>query len=509
MIRHPLAWTVLALLLPVAPGLPVLAEEGAPEVEVPAAPEIPAEPASPSPTPVPAAPAVPSRRDAIQKQYQTFKDSVVVVSFLFRGNDQAGQPQAQAVPQRIPGILVDGRGLVMVSSINFPEQAPLNRFSEFRVITGPGPEEEGYPARFLGRGRCPHVAFLRIQDPKKLPEIHPATFEDVPPQLGDEFMILGPSDRRDRPMFVLGTCNLMLDGVVQGWGMTMVLNPGCLIVSSEGKATGVMAGVLRGPQQVVSYALPAKEFLADIQAPPAAPHVGPAGTPVAVPAKPRGWLGISYIQPIQSSDMAEDFGLPANAGGIIVGGVIDESPAAKAGFQPGDVIVKFDGHEVKRDQKSLADFQLKGQRVAPGERIPVTLWRDGKTLDVALVAAPMPKLAAQAERFPLQPFGLVIREVVLDDRYALRLSKDEKGVLCEQVVPGTRAGDAGLAPNDLVKKINGEEIATVADFRRVFKAHQEARTAELFLTVLRQGRDTLICRMEPRWDALNGGGDDD
>jgi serine protease Do len=129
-------------------------------------------------------------------------------------------------------------------------------------------------------------------------------------------------------------------------------------------------------------------------------------------------------------------------------------------------------------------------------------WRDGREVPLTITTVSVPKLAAQAERMVLSEFGLVVREIVLDDRFAMCLSKEEAGVLCENVAPATRAGDAGLRPGDVVKRLNEEAVRDIQDFRRVFRHLSEERPDEIFLRVLRGGRDTLVCRMEPRWESL-------
>ncbi len=185
------------------------------------------------------------RRDAIQKVFHDRKDAVVVVSFRIRTGDQAN---SQAQQQRIPGVLVDKDGLVMVSSLPFPEQIPLSRLSDFRVLTSLGSVEEGYPARFLGRGRNPQLAFLRVTDPKRLPEMAPMAFEESPVQLGDELLMVFPSDQREKPTFALGMCNQEMDAPVQGWGLTATAALGCPAFTLDGKAVGVVAGRQNGQQ---------------------------------------------------------------------------------------------------------------------------------------------------------------------------------------------------------------------------------------------------------------------
>ncbi len=107
----------------------------------------------------------------------------------------------------------------------------------------------------------------------------------------------------------------------------------------------------------------------------------------------RGRIGV-VIQDL-TKDLAESFGL-SKAQGAVVNAVEKGGPAEKAGIEPGDVILKFDGKAIT----GSGDLPRMVGATRPGARVTVQVWRKGTTKDLALVVAEIPdeKLAAGSSR---------------------------------------------------------------------------------------------------------------
>ena len=109
----------------------------------------------------------------------------------------------------------------------------------------------------------------------------------------------------------------------------------------------------------------------------------------------RGWLGVRIQQ--VTPDIAESLGLK-DASGAMVAGVNDGGPPDKAKIHNGDIILKFNGQDVK-EMRSLprivADSEV-------GKSVPVVLWRDGKevTLQATLAEKPDDVKSASATTRP-------------------------------------------------------------------------------------------------------------
>jgi len=163
----------------------------------------------------------------------------------------------------------------------------------------------------------------------------------------------------------------------------------------------------------------------------------------------RGRIGVQ-IQPVTRED-AEAFGLGA-ARGALVNGVEKDGPAAKAGVEVGDIIVKVDG----RDVRSSNDLPRIITIVRPGTRVNVSVWRKGAQRDLAVTVAEMKEdsIAQPARRTQPAPkdkarpnrMGLALTDLTDEQRKEMEL---KNGVLIEDVASTVRGnvqtGDVILA----------------------------------------------------------------
>src|SRR4029077_21154541 len=83
--------------------------------------------------------------------------------------------------------------------------------------------------------------------------------------------------------------------------------------------------------------------------------------------------------------IAKEFDLKENSGAL-VGDVTPKSPAEKAGVKSGDVITEYNGKKVT-DSRNL---KLEAARTTPGQKVPMTILRDGKTKNLEVVVKEMP-----------------------------------------------------------------------------------------------------------------------
>jgi Do/DeqQ family serine protease len=92
----------------------------------------------------------------------------------------------------------------------------------------------------------------------------------------------------------------------------------------------------------------------------------------------RGWIGVEP-RPL-NAELAESFGIAKISGelpkGVLINGVLQNSPAAKAGIQPGDLVMQVGGHNVTDVPEMLSRVAA----LMPGEAVTVSIWRNGKSL---------------------------------------------------------------------------------------------------------------------------------
>ncbi len=180
----------------------------------------------------------------------------------------------------------------------------------------------------------------------------------------------------------------------------------------------------------------------------------------------RGWLGVS-IQDVDKT-LAESFGLQRPQGALVAQ-VSEDSPAKKAGIKTGDVIVTFDGHDIR----TSSELPHVVGPIAPGTKVPVVIIRDKKRKNIkvevgGLAADDSFSLAATGadSKSAVGRLGLAVADVSSDEleRYGIN-----SGVIVREVKPGSAAAEAGIRAGDIITLIESSPIKSVAAFNKVVK----------------------------------------
>jgi serine protease Do len=201
----------------------------------------------------------------------------------------------------------------------------------------------------------------------------------------------------------------------------------------------------------------------------------------------RGWLGVRIQQ--VSPEIAESFGLK-DPSGALVAGVEDNGPAAKAQLKNGDIILKFNGQDVK-EMKNLPRIVAE---TTIGKSVPVTIWRDGKEQVIEAVVGELPDDVKKAgavttpdkptppKTVELSGLGIKLGALTQELRDKFTIGKDQKGVVITDVTSGTPAADRGLKAGDVIVEVQQEEVANPSDVQdKVEKARKASRVTVLML----------------------------
>jgi serine protease Do len=195
----------------------------------------------------------------------------------------------------------------------------------------------------------------------------------------------------------------------------------------------------------------------------------------------RGWLGVQ-IQPV-SRDIADSLGLADAAGALVVEPQAD-SPGAKAGIKKGDVITALDGEPVK-DPRDLA---RRVADIAPGTKVDVTLWRDGKSQNVPVEIGTLAGEQIQAststdEAAPAEENS----EQALAD-LGISVTPGDDGLTVSSVDPDSDASDRGLKEGDRITSVNNQAVKSADDVMKVIEgARKDGRSKALFQIETKDG----------------------
>jgi len=211
----------------------------------------------------------------------------------------------------------------------------------------------------------------------------------------------------------------------------------------------------------------------------------------------RGWLGVQ-IQEL-TPELRETLRAPGK-GGALVAGVVAGDPAEKGGIKAGDVIVSFDGKEVRSDRDLVA---IVGNTEV-GRTVKVRLVRDGKekTLEVKIARRDDEKdAAADEDDGAEEPSGkarLGVRVQDLTPELAERLGLDEpRGALVAEVESGGPADRAGITRGDVVLEVNREPVKDASSFAKAVRGSDPDKTL-LLLVRGRGGTRFVAVKPEPK-----------
>jgi len=192
----------------------------------------------------------------------------------------------------------------------------------------------------------------------------------------------------------------------------------------------------------------------------------------------RGWLGVS-IQPL-TPELARSFGAK-DPKGVLINEVVPDSPAAKAGLKPGDILLEFEG----RPMEGPGDLQRAVGLASPDRTAKVKVWREQseKTFEVKVGQAPDERQAQQPRSGgrARSMLGLEVRPVTPEIARQLNLRSTD-GVVVVRVEDGSAAAEAGVQRGDVIKQLNSQMVRTMVDFERLTRDVKEGDP----LTVLLQ-----------------------
>jgi serine protease Do len=376
------------------------------------------------------------------------------------------------------GVIVDSNGLIVTNN------HVVAKADEIKVLLG---DKREFKGKVVGTDPKTDVAVVKI-NAKDLPTIPWGDSDKL--QVGEYVLAIGNPFGLNQTVTMgivsaVGRANVGIAEYEDFIQTDAAINPGNsggALVNVRGELIGINTAIFSqsGGYMGVGFAVPSDMVKSVMDS------LVKSGKVV------RGWLGVS-IQDV-SPDLAKQFALP-EAKGAVVTDILENSPAAKAGLQQGDVIVSFDGAPVE----NTGMLRNRVAQTPIGKKVKVGVIRDKKDKELEVLIAEQPKeITRGQEEGPGGPdeevstalSGIEVRDLSpnLIQRYGL--SKSDKGVVITQVEQGSAAAEAGLREGDLIVEINRQAVKSVKDYDRL--AAKVGKQDSVLLLVNRQGRNSYF-----------------
>jgi len=353
-------------------------------------------------------------------------------------------------------------------------------------------DEDGdvYPAKIVGRDQLTDSALIQLIEKPNHPLQEAKLGDSTQMSPGDWVMAIGNP---------FGLSNTVSVGVVSAIGRPMqmaegrwedviqtdaAINPGNSggpLLNLRGEVIGINTAIYTNGQGAanigIGFAVPIKairDILPQLE----------TGKVV------RGRIGVQVTD--VPRDALAEFGLKERKGAL-VSIVTPNGPGAKAGLEPGDVILEFNSKPVA-GRNSLVQLVM---GTKPGATVPMTVLRDkaAKSLSVTVeelsLDAESGGGSAEAQQEEAgSGFGITLGPLGADMARRLQVPPGTRGVLVTDVDPTSSAARSGVRPGDVILKVNGQSVQSVSDASRVLQSIRSGGAARMLLW--KAGQETFV-----------------
>ncbi|HVW74981.1 MAG TPA: DegQ family serine endoprotease [Rhizomicrobium sp.] len=397
---------------------------------------------------------------------------------LFNQFNNGQKPQPHRALSAGSGFIIDKAGFVVTNN---------HVVDASKKITVKLPDGRSFTAKLIGTDPATDIALLKINSDKPLPTVEFG--DDKKLRVGDWVVAVGNP---------FGLSNSVTAGIVSSLGRN--------IESSQQYTNFIQidAPINRGNSGGPTFDL--RGQVVGMNSMIFSPSGGSVGIGFAIPASlihdvvaqlkahghvTRGYLGVN-IQSV-TPDIASSLGIK-DSKGAMVAEVVPNGPAAKAGFEQGDIITAIDGQSVE----DATDLTRKVANVPAGQAATFTVSRQGKPMQVKVTIGTRPdqvQLASNgAGKDMMAPSsanaaGLGLSSLTPESKRNFNIADSVvTGAVVTKVDPDSDAADKGMQPGDVVLRVGNRVVRNPADFQAgVADAKKGGRSSVLLLVAHNQG----------------------
>ena len=357
------------------------------------------------------------------------------------------------------GVIVDPKGYILTN------RHVVEKADRIRVRFEDDPPGVQHEAKVIGTDQETDLAVIKVDVDHALPAAKLGNSDGM--QVGDWVLAIGSP---------FGQAGTVTAGIVSAKGRDIVpgrqfqtfiqtdaaINPGNSggpLVNLNGEVIGINTAILSETNAYagIGFALPSKTVV-DVYNQLTSPEHKVS----------RGSIGIMF-DAVENPAIARVYG---GGTGVPISSVVAGSPADQAGLKVGDTITSVDGKKVSKGTELVADIAAR----KPGSKITLGFIRNGKPQEATVTIADRAKLFAARlgedqgnddENTPKpSKFGVTVRKVTpeMADRLDMPAGK---GVIVQDVKPGSFAEDVNLARGDIILEINKQPVNSEEDLARI------------------------------------------
>src|SRR5438270_3329177 len=357
------------------------------------------------------------------------------------------------------GVIVDAKGYIVTN------RHVVEKADRIRVRFQDDPPGVQHDAKVIGTDQETDLAVIKVEIDRVLPAAKMGNSDSM--QVGDWVLAVGSP---------FGLSETVTAGIVSAKGRDIVpgrqfqtfiqtdaaINPGNSggpLVNMSGEVIGINTAILSETNAYagIGFALPSKTVVEVYNQLTGPEH-----------KVSRGSIGIMF-DAVENPAIARVYGAGS---GVTVSSVVAGSPADQAGLKVGDTITTVDGKKVSKGSELVADIASR----KPGSKVALGFLRNGKTQETSVTIADRAKLFAQRlgedqqnddESAPKpSKFGVTVRKVMPEMADRLDIPSG-KGVIVQDVKPGSFAEDINLARGDIILEVNKQPVNSEEDFSKI------------------------------------------
>jgi serine protease Do len=377
------------------------------------------------------------------------------------GQGGPGGPGDGAIRERSlgSGVIVDSKGFIVTN------RHVVEKADRIRVRFEDDPPGVQHDAKVIGTDQETDLAVIKVDVDRVLPSAKMGNSDSM--QVGDWVLAVGSP---------FGLSETVTAGIVSAKGRDIVpgrqfqtfiqtdaaINPGNSggpLVNMNGEVIGINTAILSETNAYagVGFALPSKTVVEVYNQLTGPEH-----------KVSRGSIGIMF-DAVENPAIARVYG---SGTGVTVSSVVAGSPADQAGLKVGDTITSVDNKKVSKGAELVADIASR----KPGSKVNLSFLRNGKSQETSVTIADRAKLFAARlgddqesddESAPKQSkFGVTVRRVTpeMADRLDMPTGK---GVIVQDVKPGSFAEDVNLGRGDVIFEVNKQPVNSEEEFAKV------------------------------------------